>query len=108
MKATRFNQKEFSAKGNGTDYQFLAYTTNTRNGFCHTIKNLTQDVTDTKVGWGNRTWERFDYECALKGAIEKCPKEDRQKLYDVLIEKKHEEVTKECVAFEKSFKKNFN
>jgi hypothetical protein len=65
----------FTAKVNGKEYEFRCYTTWTRNGFCHTVQNRTYSVSDTKVSYINRTWERFTYESALSKAIDKLRKE---------------------------------
>ena len=65
----------FTAKVNGKEYEFRCYTTWTRNGFCHTVQNRTFNVSDTKVSYLNRTWERFTYESALNRAIDKLLKE---------------------------------
>ena len=66
----------FTAKVNGKEYEFRCYTTWTRNGFCHTVENRTyRNVSNTKVSYLNRTWERFTYETALKRAIDKLLKE---------------------------------
>lgn len=84
----RTNRQTFSATVNGRNYEFLAYTTDTRYGFCHTVQTWRDGrniATDTKRGYYNRTWERFDYETVLRAAFEKCPKEDRADLRDVLL-----------------------
>lgn len=56
------------------DKSFVAecYSTNTKNGFCHTAKVYGQ--TDTKVSYLNRTWESFTFETVLKCAIDKYNK----------------------------------
>ena len=48
------------------------YTTDTRNGFCHTCK--VDGLTDTKISYFNRTWERYLYESVLAKAIAKYNK----------------------------------
>ena len=48
------------------------YTTHTRSGFCHTCK--VSGLTDTKISYLNRTWERYQYESVLKKAIDKYNK----------------------------------
>ena len=104
----RRNCQTFTAEVNGHEYTFNAYTTSTRNGFCHTICTFVFDgefrnLTDTKVSYWNRTWERFEYESALSRAIEKCPKADQKALRDILIEHKAKKKHEECEAFLKSF-----
>ena len=59
---------------------------------------------DTKVSYINRTWERFDYETALKNAIAKCPKEDREQLTAVIIERTDEKERERCDKFFNAFK----
>lgn len=78
----------FTAKVNGKEYEFRCYTTWTRNGFCHTVQNLTYSVSDTKVSYINRTWERFRYESALSRAIDKLPADIRDEVYAQIIEGK--------------------
>lgn len=56
---------------------FYCYTTNTLNGFCHTVKSFNNGeklITDTKNSYFNRTWERYDYESTLKRACNKIGK----------------------------------
>ena len=45
-------------------------------------------MTDTKVSYYNRTWERFEYESVLKRAIDKLPTDVRQQVYDQIIDGK--------------------
>lgn len=91
MATKRRNQQRIDAVVNGREYEFVAYTTSTRCGFCHTVQtwcDYRNIATDTKQSYINRTWERFKYETALSSAIRKCPKEDQQGLRDILIERK--------------------
>ena len=109
----RRNCQTFTAEVNGHEYTFNAYTTSTRNGFCHTICTFVFDgefrnLTDTKVSYWNRTWERFEYESALSRAIEKCPKADETAMRDILIEHKAKKKHEECEAFLKSFESAYN
>lgn len=56
---------------------FCCYTTITKNGFCHTVVTLDNNIfgnkliTDTKSSYFNRTWEKYDYESTLKRACKK-------------------------------------
>jgi len=92
----------FTAKVNGKEYEFRCYTTWTRNGFCHTVQNRTFSVSDTKVSYLNRTWERFTYESALKRAIEKLLKETYlskevvEEIRAQIIDGKAAEVEEQC------------
>jgi hypothetical protein len=99
---TKRNWQTFEATVNGRNYEFDAYTTSTRCGFCHTVQtwcNYRNIATDTKRSYYNRTWERFDYETALAAAIEKCPKEDRTELRAILIERKAKDEHDKAEAF---------
>lgn len=109
----RRNCQTFTAEVNGHEYTFNAYTTSTRNGFCHTICTFVFDgefrnLTDTKVSYYNRTWERFEYESALSRAIEKCPKADQKELRDILIERKAQAKHEECAKFMAAFESAYN
>lgn len=109
----RRNCQTFTAEVNGHEYTFNAYTTSTRNGFCHTICTFVFDgefrnLTDTKVSYWNRTWERFEYESALSRAIEKCPKADQKELRDILIERKAQAKHEECAKFMAAFESAYN
>ena len=105
-----YNQQNFSASVNGREYSFYCHTTSTRNGFCHTVETLADGswLRDTKISYINRTWERFDYETALKRAIEKCKSEDREKLNEIIIERKYQEVHEECEKFLSAFKSEYD
>ena len=86
----QYDVRYFTAKVNGKEIEFRCYTTDTRNGFCHTAHYVgwDYDLTDTKASYYNRTWERFKYESVLKRAIEKLPKEVRQQVYGQIIDGK--------------------
>ena len=91
MSTRERNVQYFTAKyndnGNVSEIEFRCSTTDTRNGFCHCVKCLTHDITDTKASYYNRTWERFDYESVLKHAIEKLPKDVQDTAYAQIIDK---------------------
>ena len=106
MATRRYNKQSFRAVVNGQEITlFTCYTTDTRNGFCHTAHSTYYDATDTKASYLNRTWERFDYESVLKRAIEKLPKSVQQTVYDQIIDRKaveiHERCEREFEAFQK-------
>ena len=86
----QYDVRYFTAKVNGKEIEFRCYTTDTRNGFCHTAHYVgwDYDLTDTKASYYNRTWERLKYESVLKRAIDKLPKEVRQQVYDQIIDGK--------------------
>ena len=92
----QYDIRYFSAKVNGKEIEFRCYTTDTRNGFCHTAHYVgwDYDLTDTKASYYNRTWERFKYESVLKRAIEKLPTDVRQQVYDQIIDGKASEEEK--------------
>lgn len=105
-----YNQQNFSASVNGREYSFYCHTTSTRNGFCHTVETLADGswLRDTKISYINRTWERFDYETALKRAIEKCKAEDREQLNEIIIERKYQEEHEKCEKFLSAFKSEYD
>ena len=109
METKWYNRKRFNATVNGEDFSFFAHTTNTRNGFCHTVSTITPDgwLRDTKVSYINRTWERFDYETALKAAIKKCKKQVQQSLYEQIIEGPANAEKKRCDAFLGAFTEQY-
>ena len=100
----------FTAKVNGKEYEFRCYTTWTRNGFCHTVQNRTFSVSDTKVSYLNRTWERFTYESALNRAIDKLIKETYlskevvEEIRAQIIDGKSAEVEEQCNRDLEAFK----
>lgn len=105
----RYNERTFSCNINGRSYTFKAWTTYTVNGFCHTVRSMDFDITDTKVSYCNRTWERFDYETCLKRAIGKITDKDMAKrLYDILIDGKAEEEQEKAEAFVSAFSTAYN
>ena len=93
MAVKQYDIRHFSATVNGQEITFRCYTTDTRSGFCHTAICTTWgiDTTPTKIGYYNRTWERFEYESVLKRAIDKLPTEIRQQVYDQIIDGKDAE-----------------
>ena len=100
----RYNVQYFDAEINGEKYSFVAYTTNTRCGFCHTIECRSHNITNTKASYWNRTWEEWCYKSVLESAIAKFPKAIREDLTKVLIEKKTKEVTERCNEMVNAFK----
>ena len=106
----QYNVQYFTAKVNGKEIEFRCHTTSTRCGFCHTAHYVGWDysLTDTKMSYWNRTWERFDYESVLKKAIDKLPTDVRQQVYDQLIERKAAEEHEKAEAFIKSFETAYN
>ena len=78
--ATKYNIQHFTLSlADNKQIDFYCYTTDTLNGFCHTVKSydgITGDkiITDTKSSYLNRTWERYDYESTLKRACNKIGK----------------------------------
>lgn len=82
----RYSVKEFSAIVNGNEIRFKCYTTDTREGFCHTALCLDYDTTATKESYYNRTWESFKYETVLARAIDKLPGEVREAVRRQIID----------------------
>lgn len=101
----QYDTRYFTAKVNGKEIEFRCYTTDTRNGFCHTAHYVgwDYDLTDTKVSYYNRTWERFEYESVLKSAIKKLPTDVRQQVYGQIIDGKAAEEEKKADEMVKSF-----
>ena len=97
----------FTAKVNGEEITFRCYTTWTRNGFCHTAHYTGWDysITDSKIGYINRTWERFTYESVLSKAIDKLPTDVRQKVRDQIIDGKAAEEEQKAEEQFEAFKK---
>ena len=68
--ATKYNRQHFTLSlADDKQIDFYCYTTETLNGFCHTIKSyngITGDkiITDTKSSYINRTWERYRQDIA--------------------------------------------
>lgn len=107
MATKKYNVQRFDANVDGQEVAFRCYTTNTRNGFCHTAVCLYQDYTDTKLSYYNRTWERFDYETVLSRAIDKFPKSMQEELREQIIEGKYKKVHEECESFLADFEKTY-
>lgn len=98
------NFRTFSAVVDGKTYGFTCWTTDTRTGFCHTVRSDDYAVTDTKVSYYNRTWERFDYETALGRAIDKFPKPMREALRRQIIDGEAEAEHQKAEALFSGFK----
>lgn len=105
MAVKQYDIQYFTAKVNGKEIEFRCYTTDTRNGFCHTAHYVgwDYDINDTKASYYNRTWERFEYESVLKRAIDKLPTDVRQQVYDQIIDHKAAEEEKKADEMVKSF-----
>jgi len=100
----RYNQQNFHIEmSNGETYSFYCYTTNTRNGFCHTCY-CSNNGKNSKVSYYNRTWESYDYQSVLYNAFEKLPKDVREicKAWDKVKVKEGQE---KADAFVKNFEK---
>lgn len=104
----RYNRQIFSYTVNGAELGFIAYTTRTRCGFCHTVSSLDYPVRDTKVSYLNRTWERFDYETALKGMIRKFPKGMQEEMTRQLVERTAKEEHDKAATFLGNFERLYN
>ena len=100
----RYCLNTFEANVNGERIAFKAWTTDTYSGFCETVHCTTHGITDTKQSWCGRSWQRFDYESALKRAIKKLPTELQDGAYKQLIDHTHEEEVKKANAMFDSFK----
>lgn len=101
--ARKYNQQRFTCKIDGQEYRFDAYTTDTRSGFCHTVKSLDYEVTDAKQSYMNRTWETFRYETVLLRIIGKFPKKMQAEMTRQLIDGEAAAETERCEKMFSSF-----
>ena len=108
-----YSREVFRAEVNGKNYTFTCYSQGTSYGFRHiccegfsntTVARYVKDDIIAKATYYNRTWESFKYETVLRKAIEVQPKEDREQLKAILIDKisqeEHEKAEKEIQAFQ--------
>lgn len=105
-----YSKQTFSATIDGKDYNFFCHTSDTKDGFCHTcwcpeLEECSSRPSTTRISYYNRTWESFEYECVLRRAIEKFPKNLQQPLTDILIHKKTIEVHERCEKEIEQFKR---
>lgn len=111
MAIEKYGFDSFTTDVNGVHYEFKAWTASTRSGFCHTIRifrDYSPFGSDTKVSYLNRTWESFKYETCLNKAINKCPKDDRKQLTDILIYHKRAEEHEKAEKFVAKFESTIN
>ena len=101
--ARQRNIQYFDAVIGGINYSIRCYTTDTRNGFCHTAQ--CNGYTDTKVSYMGRTWETFCYETCLSQFIKKLPKGLQDEARAILIDKKSKEESDRCNSEFNAFKK---
>ena len=106
MATKHYNTQYFTAKVNGEDVTFVCYTTHTRSGFCHTahLTGWKYNISDTKVSYCNRTYERFTYESVLSRAIDKLPPVLQKPVRDQIIDGKAAEEEQRVEAMFQSFK----
>lgn len=100
-----YNQSRFEANVNGELVIFKAWSTDTRMGYCETVRCITHNMSDSKVSWCGRDWQRFDYESALKKAIAKLPKDLQGEVYAQLIDRKAKAESEKAEAMFQNFKK---
>lgn len=108
MARKKYCRETFTAMVNGVEIRFYAWTTDTYSGFCETVSCDSHNITDTKVSWCGRSWQRFDYEVALKKAIAKLPKELQDGAHRQLIDKVSEEKEEKANAMVNRFQKIYN
>ena len=111
------NREVFRAEVNGKNYTFTCYTQDTSYGFRHiccegfsntdVCRYVAGDIV-AKATYYNRTWESFRYETVLRKAIEQQPKEDREQLHAILIEKKAQDEHERCEREFKAFENLYN
>lgn len=59
------------------DLFYECETTNSRTGFAHRVKiknKFGETITESRTNYYNRTWECYDYQCAMRRAQEKLEK----------------------------------
>lgn len=117
MATKQYAHETFNAtivvNGKPIEFRFYAHTTNTRQGFCHTIDFVTMDytalnITSTKCSYYNRTWESFRYETVLQCCIKKLPKAYREQLQNWVKEYSQgiaQHVQKQLEAFTSAYNK---
>lgn len=108
MATKRYNSKTFEFTVNGEVIRFYCDTTKTKNGFCHHVfaDGGGKDYEHTRVSYLNRTWEIFDYETALKSAVDKFSKSLRESLrleIQAVAQNEHEKAEAFCAAFAANF-----
>ena len=112
-----YGREVFRAEVNGNSYTFTCYSQGTSYGFRHiccegfsntdVCRYVSGDII-AKATYYNRTWESFKYETVLARAIEKQPKEDREQLKAILIDKKNQEEHEQCERELKAFESLYN
>ena len=110
-----YGRQVFRAEVNGKQYTFTCYGQCTSYGFRHICTEGFNNTTNcsyikrdiiAKACYYNRTWESFQYETVLKKGIENLaePKEVKEQLKAILIDKtiqeEHEKCEREIKAFE--------
>lgn len=89
-----YSQKTFWLGGDFIE----CWTTDTRSGFCHHAtyhKSGEGDIATKRIGYINRTWERFQYESTLQGLAEKLGKTERL-MVEALVNKTAKEEREKC------------
>lgn len=70
----------------GKRYEFICRSWGTRSGFAHGCEMVDMEnytiMADNKVFYLNRTWECWDFQTAIKGAIGKAMAERREIITD--------------------------
>lgn len=109
MATKHYNDQTFTFVINGQHVAMYAYTTRTRNGFCHHIETWAENEKygeHTRVSYINRTWERFKYESVLQRAAEKFGKATRAALLneiDAIARTESEKCQKWLQAFQANY-----
>lgn len=103
----------------GQDFTFTCYGQGTSYGFRHIctlgwndtdVAKYVKDDIIAKATYYNRTWERFKYETVLRKGIENLdePKEVKQELKAILIDKTAQEEHEKCERQVKAFESLWN
>ena len=113
-----YGRTVFSCEIKGRKYSFTCFGQDTRYGFRHVCfegddiyyPEYAKSSLLNKCCYYNRTWECFQYQTVLHGAINKLDidEETKQALKTILIDRKEIEVKEEAEAWTKDFEATYN
>ena len=113
-----YGRTVFETEIDGKKYSFTCFGQDTSYGFRHVCfegNNIyypehAKRYLLNKCCYYNRTWECFQYQTVLRGAIEKLniDKQIKEDLKTVLIDRKELEIHEECEKWTKDFEDTWN
>lgn len=113
-----YGRTVFETEINGKKYSFTCFGQDTRYGFRHVCfkgsdihyPEYAKSYLLNKCCYYNRTWECFQYQTVLNGAINKLDVDEqtRKDLKTVLIDRKELEIKKEVEEWTKDFEETYN